>query len=123
MTAWNPVYRVKVNGSTVTSATLSGLTVTSGRQDIYSQPNAGYCNLTLIETGETPVAFEINDRYTIFVHLVPCRLKYCGYGLVVECVLAKDETGVRFSLPALELSEAEVGKISKIKKNEKSRSF
>jgi hypothetical protein len=24
----------------------------------------------------------------------------CGYGLVVECVLAKDETGVRFSLPA-----------------------
>jgi sugar-specific transcriptional regulator TrmB len=25
----------------------------------------------------------------------------CGYGLVVECVLAKDETRVRFSLPAL----------------------
>ena len=24
-----------------------------------------------------------------------------GYGLVVECVLAKDETGVRFSLAAL----------------------
>lgn len=24
----------------------------------------------------------------------------CGYGLVVECVLAKDETGVRFSLAA-----------------------
>jgi hypothetical protein len=67
MTAWNPVYRVKVNGSTVTSATLSGLTVTSGRQDIYSQPNAGYCNLTLIETGETPVAFEINDAVTIEV--------------------------------------------------------
>ena len=67
MTAWNPVYRVKVNGSTVTSATLSGLTITSGRQDIYSQPNAGYCNLTLIETGETPVAFEINDAVTIEV--------------------------------------------------------
>ena len=25
---------------------------------------------------------------------------YCGYGLVVEHVLAKDETGVRFSLAA-----------------------
>lgn len=25
---------------------------------------------------------------------------YCGHGLVVEHVLAKDETGVRFSLPA-----------------------
>tara|TARA_R110000868_G_scaffold375143_1_gene639624 strand:+ start:355 stop:1599 length:1245 start_codon:yes stop_codon:yes gene_type:complete len=67
MTAWNPVYRVKVNGSTVTSATLSGLTITSGRQDIYSQPNAGYCNLTLIETGEAPVPFEINDAVTIEV--------------------------------------------------------
>ncbi len=34
-----------------------------------------------------------------------------GYGLVVECVLAKDETGVRFSLSAqsedLELCAAE----------------
>lgn len=29
-----------------------------------------------------------------------------GYGLVVECVLAKDETGVRFSLPAQGAREA-----------------
>ena len=50
MTAWSPTYRVKVNGLTVTSATLSGLTITSGRDDIYAQPLAGYCSLTLIET-------------------------------------------------------------------------
>jgi hypothetical protein len=67
MTLWNPVYRVKVNGSTVTSATLSGLTITSGRTDIYSQPIAGYCNLTLIETAEASVPFEINDAVTIEV--------------------------------------------------------
>ena len=67
MTAWNPVYRVKVNGSTVTNATLSGLTITSGRTDIYSQPIAGYCNLTLIETAEAAVAYEINDAVTIEV--------------------------------------------------------
>ncbi len=67
MTAWNPVYRVKVNGSTVTSATLSGLTITSGRQDIYQQPLAGYCNLTLIETAEAAVTYEINDAVTIEV--------------------------------------------------------
>jgi hypothetical protein len=67
MTAWNPIYRVKVNGSTVTSATLSGLTITSGRTDIYSQPIAGYCNLTLIETSEASVPFEINDAVTIEV--------------------------------------------------------
>lgn len=67
MTLWNPVYRVKVNGSTVTSSTLTGLTITSGRQDIYSQPTAGYCNLTLIETNEAAVPFEINDAVTIEV--------------------------------------------------------
>jgi hypothetical protein len=67
MTAWSPVYRVKVNNSTVTSATLSGLTIRSGREDIYSQPNAGYCNLTLIETSETAVPFEINNTVTIEV--------------------------------------------------------
>jgi len=67
MTAWNPVYRVKVNGSTVTGATLSGLTITSGRTDIYSQPVAGYCNLTLIETAESSVPYEINDAVTIEV--------------------------------------------------------
>jgi hypothetical protein len=67
MSIWNPVYRVKVNGSTVTSATLSGLTITSGRTDIYSQPIAGYCNLTLLETAEASVPFEINDAVTIEV--------------------------------------------------------
>ena len=67
MTSWSPVYRVKVNGSTVTSATLSGLTITSGRDDIYAQPLAGYCSLTLIETAEASVPYEINDAVTIEV--------------------------------------------------------
>jgi hypothetical protein len=67
MSIWNPIYRVKVNGSTVTGATLSGLTITSGRTDIYSQPIAGYCNLTLLETAEASVPFEINDAVTIEV--------------------------------------------------------
>ena len=67
MTAWNPVYRVKVNGSIVTSATLSGLTISSGREDIYQQPTAGYCNLTLIETSTAQVGYEINDAVTVEV--------------------------------------------------------
>ena len=67
MTLWNPVYRVKVDGVTVTSATLSGLTITSGRTDIYQQPIAGYCNLSLIETAEAAVPYEVNDAVTIEV--------------------------------------------------------
>lgn len=67
MTLWNPVYRIKINGYTVTSTTLSGLTITSGRTDIYSQPFAGYCNFTLIETNESNVPYQINDPLTIEV--------------------------------------------------------
>jgi len=67
MSLWNPVYRVKVDGVTVTSATLSGLTITSGRTDIYQQPIAGYCNLSLIETAEAAVPYEVNDSVTIEV--------------------------------------------------------
>jgi hypothetical protein len=67
MTLWNPVYRVKVDGVTVTSATLSGLTITSGRTDIYQQPIAGYCNLSLIETAEAAIPYEVNDAVTIEV--------------------------------------------------------
>ena len=67
MTLWNPVYRIKVNGTTATSVTLAGLTITSGRTDIYSQPIAGYCNLTLIETNESAITYDINDSVTVEV--------------------------------------------------------
>lgn len=67
MTLWNPEYRVKVNGYTVTGATLAGLTISSGRTDIYAQPQAGYCQLSLLETNESSVAYEINMPLTVEV--------------------------------------------------------
>lgn len=65
MTLWNPQYRVRINGYTVTGATLAGMTITSGRTDIYAQPLAGYCNLSLLETNEASVPYEINDPISI----------------------------------------------------------
>lgn len=67
MTLWNPEYRVKINGYTVTGATLGGLTITSGRTDIYSQPVASYLNLSLIETSLSNIPYEINDPITVEV--------------------------------------------------------
>jgi len=67
MTLWNPEYRVKVNGTTVTSATLAGMTITSGRTDIYAQPQPGYANISLLEVNESAVAYEINYPITIEV--------------------------------------------------------
>lgn len=67
MTLWNPQYRVKINGYTVTSATLAGMTITSGRTDIYTQALAGYCNLNLLETTESSIPYEINDPISVEV--------------------------------------------------------
>lgn len=67
MSLWNPEYRVKVNGTTVTGVALAGLTITSGRTDIYAQPLAGYCNLSLLETDEAYVPYEINKPLTVEV--------------------------------------------------------
>ena len=67
MTLWNPEYRVKVNGTTVTSATLAGMTITSGRTDIYAQPQPGYCRLSLLNTTLANVPYEINQSLTVEV--------------------------------------------------------
>ena len=67
MTAWSPVWRVKVDGYTVTDVTISNLSITSGRTDIYSQPVAGYCNVQLINKTNTPYSFDVGTGLTIEV--------------------------------------------------------
>lgn len=84
MTAYNPVYRIKVDGATVTSATLGGLTITSGRTEIYSQPVAGYCNLTLIETAQSAITYEINDSVTVEVKNSAGNYVYLFGGFITD---------------------------------------
>lgn len=67
MTAWTPEWRIKANGSQVTSVTLANLTITSGRQDINSPTPAGYCSLQLINTDNTVYSFAVNTAITIEV--------------------------------------------------------
>lgn len=93
MTAWNAVYRVKVNGNTVTGATLAGLTITSGRTDIYSQAIAGYCNLSLLETNETAVSYEINDAVTIEVQNASGTYVYLFGGFITDVNIIVQNSG------------------------------
>lgn len=67
MTAWTPVWRVKVNGSTLTNITLSNLSITSGRTNIYEQARASYANINLINLDQSSIALDINDSVTIEV--------------------------------------------------------
>lgn len=93
MTTFSPVYRIKVDGNTVTGATLNGLTITSGRTDIYSQPVAGYCNLTLIETSQSSIPYEINDSVTVEVKNSAGVYVYLFGGFITDLSIIVNQSG------------------------------
>jgi hypothetical protein len=65
MTVFNPIWRVKIQGVEYTTYTLSNLTITSGRNNIYQQAQAGYCNLELLNLTQAIVNININDSVSI----------------------------------------------------------
>ena len=65
MTVFNPVWRVKIQGVEYTTYTLANLTIASGRNNIYQQAQAGYCNLELINLTQAIVNININDSVSI----------------------------------------------------------
>lgn len=68
MSQWTPEWAVSINGAgDVTNLTLANMTITSGRQDIYSQPYAGYCNVEIINLDQSPIVMDINDQVSIKV--------------------------------------------------------
>lgn len=67
MTVWTPEYRIRINGSTVTGIALVGLSITSGRTDINSQAQAGYCSLSILNLTNAVYNWNINTSVTIEV--------------------------------------------------------
>ena len=65
MTIFNPDWRVTIGSTIYTDVTLSGLSITSGRTDIYSQPVAGYCSLTVINLDNSVFNFQVNQGMTL----------------------------------------------------------
>jgi hypothetical protein len=68
MSQWTPEWNVTINGGgDYTNLTLANMTITSGRQDIYSQPYAGYCNVEIINLDLSPIEIDVNDQINIQV--------------------------------------------------------
>jgi len=68
MTQYTPEWQVTINGGgDYTNLTLSNLTITSGRQDIYSQAYAGYCSVEIINLDLSPIVIDINDQIIVKV--------------------------------------------------------
>jgi hypothetical protein len=67
MTLWTPDWKISVNGTELTSVTLTNLTITSGRQDINNPTPPGYCALTIVNFEGTNYNFGVNTAVTIEV--------------------------------------------------------
>jgi hypothetical protein len=67
MTAYTPDYKILVNGVELTSVTVADLTITSGRTDIYQQPVAGYCQLSLLNFNNISYDFNVGSGLTVEV--------------------------------------------------------
>lgn len=65
MTVWNPEWRILINGQNVTSFSLVGLSINSGRSNINSQAQAGYATLELINLNNVNYDFDVSDGLTI----------------------------------------------------------
>jgi hypothetical protein len=67
MSNWIPDWQIIIDGVDRSDLTLVGMTITSGRTNIYTQAQAGYCNLQLINPLNSNFDINVNSSVTIKV--------------------------------------------------------
>jgi len=67
VTQWSPVWKIEINGVSYTTVTLANLSITSGRSNIYTQAQAGYATINLINFTGSAIVPTINDTLAISV--------------------------------------------------------
>jgi hypothetical protein len=93
MTQWAPVWRVKIDGADVTDSVLANLSITSGRTNIYTQAQAGYCSITLIIFNQAALPYEINDTISIEVQDTSAVYVPIFGGSVVDIAVSVSQVG------------------------------
>jgi hypothetical protein len=93
MSQWNPIWKLEINGVDYTNLILSNLTITSGRTDIYSQANAGYCNIQLINLDQTNYTFAINESISISVQDSTATFVPIFGGTITDLTISVAEIG------------------------------
>ena len=93
MTQWAPVWRVLINAVEVTDVVLANLSISSGRTNIYTQAQAGYCTVNLINLDLAAVNAEINDSVTIEVKDTSGAFVPIFGGSVVDVAVTVSQVG------------------------------
>lgn len=115
MSAWTPEWKVTINGaSTYASLTLANLTITSGRTDIYSQPSAGYCSVTIVNTNLGSVSIDINDDVLIQVKNSSGNYVNLFGGTITDLDITVDKSGANGIVELISIKA--LGALSKLTK-------
>jgi hypothetical protein len=67
MSVWTPDWKLIVGGVDYTDITISDIQHQSGRDDIYSQPNPSYIQISLVALNGQTLPFDINDSLDLQV--------------------------------------------------------
>jgi hypothetical protein len=67
MSVWTPDWKLTVGGVDYTDIAISDVQHQSGRDDIYSQPNPSYVQITLVALNNQTLPFDINDSLDLQV--------------------------------------------------------
>jgi len=114
MTQWAPVWRVEIAGTDVTDSVLANLTITSGRTNIYTQAQAGYCSITLIILNQAALPYEINDTISIEVQNTSAVYVPIFGGSIVDIAVSVSQVGS--SAYTQEVSITALGALARLQK-------
>jgi hypothetical protein len=115
MSAWTPEWKVTINGvSTYANLTLANLTITSGRSDIYSQPSAGYCSVTIVNINNAAISLDINDDVLIQVKNSSGSYVNLFGGTITDLDITVDKSGANGIVELISIKA--LGALSKLTK-------
>jgi hypothetical protein len=93
MTAWNPVWKVEVDGVEYTDAVLANLSIRSGRTNIYEQAQAGYVNLQLLDVTQSIIPVSINSTISVSLQNTASNFVPIFGGNVVDIAIEVRDVG------------------------------
>jgi len=93
MTAWNPVWKVEIDGVEYTDAVLANLSIRSGRTNIYEQAQAGYVNLQLLDVSQSIIPVSINSTIGVSLQNTASTFVPIFGGNVVDIAIEVRDVG------------------------------
>ena len=104
MSTFDPVYRILIGGVNYTSSTLSNLTITSGRTDIYAQAAAGYCYVELVNTTNAAYNFDVGTSITIEVKNTAGTYVALYGGTITDFAVGIRDSGARGTVTTAQIT-------------------